>query len=240
MNSYYQLLVVLSFATFLMACGNRETKTNQTSETQVEVEMKTTYYENGNKEEEFQVKKGTEKKHGSYKLYDENGVMLSERTYADGVENGIARDYHETGNIQREVNVVDGKYEGEMKTYYPDGKTLLQKGMFENDLLEGKLINYYEDGTLKSEVTMVAGLTNGEFKEYHPNAKVSAEGTFISVGEEDEKEDGELKEYNSQGELMAKKICSKGICCTVWTKAKGNVKPSSPYCVAIITGKGQQ
>ncbi|MCH2044248.1 MAG: toxin-antitoxin system YwqK family antitoxin [Saprospiraceae bacterium] len=238
MKTYYLLAIVMTVLGLSSCGGGNETPSVDNEDApKIDLEMKTVKYENGQVEEEFQVKKGTEEKHGTYKLYGENGKLLSEKIYKNNMENGIAKDYYETGNVQQEIVFVDGKYEGEFTAYHPDGKTVAQKGVFKNNVFEGSLKTYYADGTLKSDVVFVDGMTSGPFKEYYPNGKLSYEGTFTSVGEEDEKENGELKEYDEAGELIRRAMCLKGVCCTVWTKENGDAEPSSPLCADIIAGK---
>lgn len=239
MKTYYLLAIVMTVLS-LSSCGGGKDNSGQggnEGEPKMDLETKTTKYENGQVEEEFQVKKGTEERNGTYKLYSEDGKVLTEKTYKNNMENGTAKDYYETGNLQQEVVFVDGKYEGEFTAYHPDGKTVKQKGTFKNNLFEGNLKTYYDNGTLKSDVAFVDGMTSGPFKEYYPNGQMSYEGIFTSVGEEDEKETGELKEYDEAGELIRRAMCFNGTCCTVWTKEDGDLEPSSPLCADIIAGK---
>lgn len=73
---------------------------------------------------------------------------------------------------------------------------------------------YYETGELKEEVSFVDNNENGPFKEYHKNGKTKYEGTY----KDGDHEEGEMKVYNEDGEIIKKLDCKKGICNTVWIK----------------------
>ena len=55
---------------------------------------------------------------------------------------------------------------------------------------------------------------NGPFREYYKNGNIKAEGTYINGPNEQ----GELKEYNEDGELIKIMSCTNGICNTIWVK----------------------
>ena len=48
-------------------------------------------------------------RHGLFRAYHENGVLASEGTYEQGVENGIWCDYHPNGTLAAQGNYENGK-----------------------------------------------------------------------------------------------------------------------------------
>ena len=85
--------------------------------------------------------------------YWENGRVLSQIQYVDGIENGPFRYYHENGKLWREGNYKDGEEEGIRK-------------------------EYYENGQLWTEENFKDGKEEGFFRDYHENGKVVWEGNF--------------------------------------------------------------
>ena len=68
--------------------------------------------------------------------------------------------YYDTGELMSEGNIVDGKYDGVVNTYWKNGNlqtvcTCGAKG------LNGACINYLEDGSEASRVLWTAGTPEG-------------------------------------------------------------------------------
>lgn len=181
----------------------------------------------------YQLDKNTNKKHGKYQEYDIEGNLVIEREFVADQAQGIEKNYYPSGKLEGKVTQERGLYHGPFTYYYEDG-TIKQEGAYVDNQMEGVLKTYYPDGTLKDVVTLVGGLTQGPFTEYNPNGTLKAEGAYGFKGELEEMETGVLKEYDKEGILLTKKICKDGQCCTVWTKEKGDVAPSSKFCQTII------
>lgn len=67
----------------------------------------TTYYENGQMDEELYFENGLP--HGVQKKYYENGLLWSEIATKNGKQHGISRSYNEDGTIKEEVEFIDGE-----------------------------------------------------------------------------------------------------------------------------------
>ena len=80
--------------------------------------------------------------------------------------------------------------------------------------MDGVWKRYYDTGELREEVNFVNNDENGPFREYYKNGNIKAEGTYINGPNEQ----GELKEYNEDGELIKIMSCTNGICNTIWVK----------------------
>jgi antitoxin component YwqK of YwqJK toxin-antitoxin module len=60
--------------------------------------------------------------HGLIKTYREDGSVLTETTYEQGVRNGPYRDYWSDGRLACEGQYVFGVQEGEWRFYWDDGR----------------------------------------------------------------------------------------------------------------------
>lgn len=87
-------------------------------------------------------------KHGSFKTYTSERVLIEEVNWKDGVKHGAWKKYFANGNIMWEANYINGKLEGFTKTYYKSG-TVHKEGMFKNDLMHGAWRYYNENGGLQ-------------------------------------------------------------------------------------------
>ena len=81
-----------------------------------------TYYDDAktNLRQEYFANVG--KIEGIYKSYWENGQLEVEVNYINGLMNGIYKSYWNNGQLWEEVNYIDGKKEGIYKSYYQNGK----------------------------------------------------------------------------------------------------------------------
>ncbi len=189
------LLFILLIAS-LSACNN--------SEKMSEVE------ENGFKVE-YSRDKTTKQKQGAYTRFYASGAKYEEGTFVKDSLDGERKFYLENGKIQNIETFKNGRYEGVYKAFYKDG-TLEQEGQYVNDEMSGEWKTYYKNGQLKETVNFAHNLENGVFKEFYPDGKVKTEGAYANG----DTENGELKEYHKNGELLRIAMCDNGICRTTW------------------------
>ncbi|MDC0231582.1 hypothetical protein OAK19_06405, partial [Aureispira] len=202
------------------------------------LEMKIEYGPDSSFKMEYQIDKATEMKQGSYKEYDEMGLII-ERTYKDDKIDGIEKNYFSgTKKLDGEFTYKDGVLNGDFTYYFEENGKVKQKGSYVNDKIEGMLISYYPEGSMKEEVMHVGGFTKGPFKEYNENGTIKAEGEFTTKGELEGLEHGLLNIYEN-GEIEKKMVCKEGQCCTIWTLEEGDVKASSDLCKEIINSQSQ-
>lgn len=74
---------------------------------QSQVEVRTTWYENGMKESEERYVNG--KLHGVRTVWDENGQKMCEETYVNGVIDGLYQSWHDNGQKMFEVIYTNGR-----------------------------------------------------------------------------------------------------------------------------------
>lgn len=208
--------------------------TEQLSSTSKELKLveKVTYAPDSSKTV-YQVNQNTNQKHGKYQEFDVAGTLRIERNYEADLATGSEKMYSEAGKLRSKFLLNAGKYDGAFQYYYEDG-TLKQEGVYEKDKMVGELKTYYANGNMKEKIMLVDGKTQGPFVEYNENGTLKTEGNYNYRQEQEALEMGLLKEYDGEGELMTKKVCRDGVCCTIWTKAGGAVSAKNSLCESII------
>jgi antitoxin component YwqK of YwqJK toxin-antitoxin module len=126
MKRLLELLMVLGL---MVGCGgDSESAITKGPEGQT-LEVKTEEWDNGNIKVEFQYYRdgGLVVKHGWYKEYGEDGTPRVEWTYYGGKEKFYGKwvYYYDNGNIEREVNYVDGQLEGKWVFYNENGQIII-------------------------------------------------------------------------------------------------------------------
>ncbi len=190
---------------FLAACSNSEI-----------VEKRD---ESGKLTEKFTINKKTKKKEGQYFAFYPNGQKLEESFYINDSLHGERKLFYENGQLDNITTHANGMFEGKYQKFNEAGK-LLNEGQYVNNEMSGIWKKWYDTGELAEEVAFAANLENGPFKEYHKNGKLKAEGVYV----DGDNEQGELKMYDENGELVKKMYCEFGICAETWSKENGEQK----------------
>ncbi|MEZ5018615.1 MAG: hypothetical protein R2756_00560 [Bacteroidales bacterium] len=176
-------------------------------------------YPNGNLMYEGKFK--NDKPVGLFKRYTEEGVLLSELTYADGIEEAAAVFFHPDGSRAAEGKYVARRKEGLWKfwsatqphyliceeyyhddarhglslKYYPDS-TLAEKVVWDMGNRSGEWLQYYQDGTICLRAEFIAGKLEGPFSYYHPDGKLQYEGRYS-----EDNRTGDWMVFNEDGSL---------------------------------------
>ena len=167
-------------------------------------------------------------KQGYSYILDTTGRVKMEIPFVDGLENGLAREFDENGNIiqliqykkgyvvnRERINRYDSKHQphGKWKWFYDDGK-LQMEGNYTHGLKNGYFKEYDRDGNLISVVKYVNGekeekteeLTKLDIKtDYWPNGKPKIVATYKNGVPE-----GVRREYNKKGEVEKSYIFKNG------------------------------
>ena len=85
------------------------------------------------------------RKTGLWKVYYEDGSRLAEECYSG---NGYNRSWFENGNLQSEVEVVDGKQQGTYTSWYANGKKK-EEAVYRDGQRQGRTQEWHENGQLK-------------------------------------------------------------------------------------------
>lgn len=176
----------------------------------------------GTLQEEYTIRISTATQHGAYTKYYADKKLQETGFYKNGVQDSLRIIYHANGNKQVEEYYADGKIGGVYKAYFETGQLEEEGGYDAESTMRGKWKYYYPSGKLKEVITFHNNVENGPFIQYHPNGKKQAEGTYVPFAlgavEEEGVEQGELKEYDINGELIIIKDCNLGRCKTTWSK----------------------
>lgn len=184
---------------------------------------------------------------GLYKSFSNTGQILLEGKVENGLNVGKWITYFENGKTKEEgiyeneiyqiinswdlkgvQNVKDGQ--GQYKTYYPDGESILQTGKVEGGLKEdiwtiyyesaeivlqeqsykkGKLTGpqkaYFESGQLYSSGEMIDGLREGEWNWYYEDGNISSTVTFSK-----DKKEGKQIMWSEVGEKTKEEYFKNG------------------------------
>ncbi|MCC6727629.1 MAG: toxin-antitoxin system YwqK family antitoxin [Saprospiraceae bacterium] len=203
MNMRYTIFFTIAVLLFA-ACSNVETIENKD--------------ENGKLTEKYTINKQTKKKEGPYAAFYPNGQKQEESFYINDSLHGERKLFYENGQMESLITLANGMFEGKYQKFNEAGK-LTNEGQYVGNEMSGLWKKWYDTGELQEEVTFAANLENGPFKEYHKNGKLKAEGTYL----EGDNEQGELKEYDENGELIKLMYCEFGVCMDAWTKEGGDM-----------------
>ena len=147
-------------------------------------------------------------KHGEYRRFDEDNILMEIAHYEDDVLDGERRVFYEDGTTVQAIEQYEqGDFVGTYQTFYPSGNLKLEGNYTDNEM-NGIWKKYYDSGELAEEVRMENSLEQGAFKEYYRNGNLKAEGTY----RDGDNEHGELKLYNEDGSLDRIMDCDMGRC----------------------------
>jgi antitoxin component YwqK of YwqJK toxin-antitoxin module len=102
----------------------------------------------------------------------------------------------ETGAVSRRTPLLNGKKEGKMTDYYPDGKLMAER-QFANDKQVGRTVIYYPNGLLKEVQHYTDGLKQGGDTIWYENGQVQ----FLTTLEQNQKH-GYLRKWSPEGKLI--------------------------------------
>lgn len=133
---------------------------------------------------------------GQWVWYYPSGEILREENYLNGLSDGLMTEYDEEGNIIAEGEYIEGleegpwiyqygdlREEGEYSYGYRNGYwkdydttgALLFEGEFIDNNPNGKHIYYWDNGKVKDEINYLMGMKNGDWK------KFNYDGTLLLV-----------------------------------------------------------
>lgn len=137
---------------------------------------------------------------GEVKVFDQQGVLVSIHHVKNGMKNGEETEYFEPEHVDDDlmpkisVNWVNGKIQGNVKTWYANGVMESQREMNNNEK-NGVLTAWYEDGSVMMlEEYDHEKLVKGEY--FAPGEKISV--SLVSNGK------GIATIFDSHGNLIRK------------------------------------
>jgi len=195
-TKFFFLLTIIS----LMACGPRLES----------IEVKN---EKGQIISRYTQDPNTQLREGKSFSYFEDGAILEEAYYQNGILEKERKLYFENGQVQAKENYENNQFKGLYQAFYENGQLELE-GYYTNGEMNNDWKRYYETGELMEVVTFKSNEENGPFIEYYKNGHKKAEGVYL----EGDNEHGELKMYSETGELVRTMNCVTGRCQTTWKK----------------------
>jgi hypothetical protein len=105
-------------------------------------------------------------------------------------------EYLESGAVARRVTLIDGKREGKMIDYYPDGKLMAERG-FKQGRQEGKTLVYYPSGAIKEVQYYLNGEQHGGDTLWYEDGKIQ-----FTVFFQNNKKNGYLRKWAPDGGLI--------------------------------------
>jgi uncharacterized protein len=183
------------------------------------------FYENGNVKEEGDYR--NDLKHGYFKTYATNGVLLSTAKYLDGVlqedveelaKLDIKREYYPSGQVKTVASFKDDVPQGIRREYSPEGEItagfvfsggiIVGEGITDEEgIRDGLWKEYYTNGQLKSTGMYDAGKRTDEWKFYYSNGQLEQTGFYTKDG----KPNGAWTWYYMTGDLLREESYYNGL-----------------------------
>lgn len=183
------------------------------------------YYPNGKESYKVLYKNG--KKQGKEQFFGEEGTLLGEGEYKEGVPHGKhwrnnptgtplflasydgkgnplgpVEEFSELGVKVAQYFLKDGQKEGSLFLWYPDGKVSAEY-RYEKGQYEGEQREFFPNGQIKVRAHYVAGVKDGSYEQWHDNGKLAVQA-MLKQGEKE----GEAKEWYPDGQLHLFEIYS--------------------------------
>ncbi|MEM9544936.1 MAG: hypothetical protein AAGA77_03140 [Bacteroidota bacterium] len=201
---------LLFFSLLLVTFSNCKDKTNQ---------LKYSFYDSGEKHEEYQYIADSIKE-GIYRRYSKKGFLLETAHYKNGKLEGERVIYHQETGV-KEISEIyqDDLLNGRYILFHPNGE-MNMSGVYKNNVLSGTVSFYDTSGTLEKEAQFANNFELFPFQEFHENGNIKAEGNYRYSHLTDMRiEFGLLKEFDTNGELIRKRMCDENtICKTIWSR----------------------
>ena len=124
------------------------------------------------------------------KKFKSGGHVVLEETYRNGIRDGIATTYYESGTVKGTSLYVNGLRQDSSKWFYLEGQ-LFRSTPFKNDTVEGIQKQYYRNGRLKARIGYKKGIRTFEFEEFDLNGrKYTAYPDLVVTAKDDYKSKG--------------------------------------------------
>jgi antitoxin component YwqK of YwqJK toxin-antitoxin module len=104
--------------------------------------------------------------------------------------------YFSDSTVSSRGPLVDGKIDGVMIDYYPDGKVRAER-MFRNDLQHGRSVWYYPEGQIKEVQNFADGRKEGGDTVWYADGRLQFVMSF-----QQGKKHGLLQKWDSSGQLI--------------------------------------
>jgi len=178
---------LLSLAVVALATGcaalQGTTKTGTTATAQAEpasIDTLVSFYPDSTPYEWYESYEGPEGEpvvHGTYRMWNEEGVKILEYEARHGKRHGTYRSWYPSGKPEVESQYKDGVMHGRAYWWFENGQ-LQRDETYVNGIKHGPIILYHENGKIKYEGTFDEGKPDGVFHRYFPNGDHEATGEY--------------------------------------------------------------
>ncbi|HEY8510489.1 MAG TPA: toxin-antitoxin system YwqK family antitoxin [Cyclobacteriaceae bacterium] len=151
-----------------------------------------TFYEDGAKRGEIVY----DEDYGRYTEYYHSGKVMGEGPKRGPTKVGHWRYFAESGNLESEGELENGRRIGEWVYYHPNG-TVSARGSFRGDKATGAWTYYNENGAVSATGSFEDGVKIGHWKTLSADGAVRSEVTYVNGA-------GEYREYYTDGRLKVK------------------------------------
>ena len=110
---------------------------------------------------------------------DEVRRRRTERTYIDGVRDGLVRDWYLSGELSSQSNFIEGRRDGLLQHWHSNGQPA-REANYINGLTQGKVRNWYKNGQSEFEAESVDGKFEGVVRVWYENGQLSREFNAIN------------------------------------------------------------
>lgn len=160
---------------------------------------------------------------------DGNPVLEKINT-AEGKFQGQYLRYSSSGLLEVSCNYLDGKLDGPVIYYYPDGKSISKTATYKNGVLSGRENLYYPSGTLKTSFINESGVITNVTCYYE-------DGTLAidhAMQENSRKYDSVF--YYDNGQIMEESHCSTNIIHYKAYYRNGQLRKEGQYTEGAMLG----
>lgn len=119
-----------------------------------------------------------EKRDSVWKFYNEEGKIISEETYVNGLKSGNCKVFYHSGGLAEEKMWKNGVADGVWKKYFANGQ-LKYNGMLVKGKVEGRVTFYYDSGQKEAEGLYKGDLKDGDWNYYTEEGKLKRTDKFI-------------------------------------------------------------
>lgn len=104
---------------------------------------------------------------GVKKFYDQ-GKLVKDVTYRDGIKEGICHNYYDDGRLKRTIIYSNNLKTDTARYYYREGM-VYRATPYKDDKINGIQTKYYKSGMVQAELPYVMGLRISGLREFYEN-----------------------------------------------------------------------
>lgn len=108
-------------------------------------------------------KDGQDQRTGLWMWWTQDGTLVEESEFRDGLRQGVCRLYTDDGTLTEEGSYAEGKKTGTFSFYEKKGGRLAKKVDYDDDQLHGSYIEFGPDGRSRVRIEYDGGKKDGQF-----------------------------------------------------------------------------